>query len=118
MEQKLKGWKWVDKQDFPLTKNLSDWVCDLTSANIDGWSHMECEWYIFHITPGHIIVMIHLFEENLKKRIRYPFCDPTNWETRPIAKARWTERSMMFDEFTIKRQELEAQQLILKTCKN
>ena len=87
--------KWVDMQDFPLMKHLSDWVCDLTSANIDGWGRMECEWYIFHITPGHVIVLIHLFEEQLKKRIRFPFRDPTNWEARPIAKARWTERSMM-----------------------
>ena len=36
--------KWVDMQDFPLMKHLSDWVCDLTSANIDGWGRMECEW--------------------------------------------------------------------------
>ena len=37
-------------QDFPLMKNLCDWLCDLTSTNIDGdgVTTVKREWYIFH----------------------------------------------------------------------
>ena len=60
--------------------------------------------------------MINLFAEDRKRRIRYPFKDPTNWETRPIQQARWTQRRIrMYDDFVIERQLLEAQRLISKT---
>lgn len=106
-----------DSQDLPLMKNISDWVCDLTSVNIDGFLSMECEWFIFHTSPGHITILIDLFAVDRKKRIRYPFKEPKNWEKRPIPQARWTAtRIRMYDDLVIKRQELEAQKsLISKT---
>ena len=64
--------------DLPLMKNISDWVCDLTSVNIDGFLSMECEWFIFHTSPGRITILIDLFAEERKKRIRYPFKEETH----------------------------------------
>ena len=53
--------------------NLWDWLCDLTSTNIDGdgVTIVEREWYIFHRTPGHIVICLDLFSEDLSKRIQY-----------------------------------------------
>ena len=100
-----------DSQDLPLTKNISNWV------NIDSFLSTECEWFIFHTSPGCITILIDLFGEDRKKRIRYPFKEPKNWEKRPIPQARWTAtRIRMYDDLVIKRQELEAQKsLISKT---
>ena len=50
-------------------KNLSDWLCDLTSTNIDGdddgVTTVEHEWHILDRTPGHIFVFLSLFSEDL-----------------------------------------------------
>ena len=106
------------KKDFPLMKNLSDWLCDLASTNIDGdgIATVEREWHILHRTPGHIFVFLSLFSEDLSKRIQYPFKEPENWENRPLPLANWKETWIpMYDELVIKRQELEAQGLYSKT---
>lgn len=102
--------------DFPLVKNLSDWVADLVAENVDGIDHVECEWYIFHRAAGHITIMLNLFAEDLKKQIRYPFTAPRNWKNRPIPDASWkTTRYPMYDDFVTQRQYIEAEQLISKT---
>ena len=107
-------------KDFPLMKNLSDWLCDLTSTNIDGdgdgVTTVEHEWHILDRTPGHIFVFLSLFSEDLSKRIQYPFKEPENWKNRPLPRANWKETCMnVYDELIIKRQELEAQGLYSKT---
>ena len=101
-----------------LENNLSDWLCDLTSTNIDGdgVTTVEREWHIFHRTPGHIVICLDLFSEDLSKRIQYPFKEPENWINRPLRRANWKEtRINLYDELVIKRQELEAQGLYSKT---
>jgi len=101
-----------------LENNLSDWLCDLTSTNIDGdgVTTAEREWYIFHRKPGHIVIFLDLFSEDLSKRIQYPFKEPENWKNRPFRRANWKEtRINLYDELVIKRQELEAQGLYSKT---
>ena len=107
-------------KDFPLIKNLSDWLCDLASTNIDGdgdgVTTVEREFHILHRTPGHIFVFLSLFSEDLSKRIQYPFKEPENWENRPLPLANWKETWIpMYDELIIKKQELEAQGLYSKT---
>ena len=105
-------------QDFPLMKNLSDWLCDLTSTNTDGDSvtTVKREWYIFHRTPRHIIIFLDLFSEDLTNRIQYPFKEPENWKNRPLRRANRKEKRInLHDELVIKRQELEAQGLYSKT---
>ena len=67
-------------KDFPLTKNLSDWLCDLTYRNIADNGMVEHEWHILHKTPGHIFVLLTLFSDDLSKRIQYPFTEPENWK--------------------------------------
>ena len=105
-------------------KNLLDWLCDLTSTNIDGdgdgdgdgVTTVEREWHVLHRTPGHIFVFLSLFSEDLSKRIQYPFKEPENWKNRPLPRANWKETCMnVYDELIIKRQELEAQELYSKT---
>ena len=104
------------QKDFPLTKNLSDWLCDLTARNIDDNGMVEREWYILHKTPGHIFVFLSLFSDDLSYRIHYPFTEPENWETRPLKSAKWTETWVpYYDELVIQRQEIEAQQLFSET---
>ena len=105
---------------FPLMKNLSDWLYDLTSTNIDGdgdgVTTVECEWHILLRTPGHIFVFLSLFSEDLSKRVQYPFKELENWENRPLPLANWKETWIhMYDELVIKRQELEAPELYSKT---
>lgn len=112
-------WK-RDEENYnqDLMKNLSDWLCDLTSTNIDGdgVTTVEHEWYIFHRTPSHIVIFLDLFSEDLSKRIQYPFKEPENWKNRPLRLANWKEtRINMYSELVIKRQELEAQGLYSKT---
>ena len=103
-------------KDFPLTKNLSDWLCDLTYRNIADNGMVEHEWHILHKTPGHIFVFLTLFSDDLSKRIQYPFTEPENWETKPLPFANWTETWIpVYDDLVIQRQELEAQQLVSKT---
>ena len=107
-------------QDFPLMKNLSDWLCDLTSTNTDGDSDgvttVKREWYIFHRTPGHIVIFLDLFSEDLTNRIQYPFKEPEKWKNRPLRRANRKEKRInLYDELVIKRQELEAQGLYSKT---
>ena len=107
-------------QDFPLMKNLSDWLCDLTSTNTDGDSDgvttVKREWYIFHRTPGHIVIFLDLFSEDLTNRIQYPFKEPENWKNRPLRRANRKEKRInLYDELVVKRQELEAQGLYSKT---
>ena len=97
-----------------LENNLSDWLCDLTSTNIetiegDGVTTVEREWYIFHRTPGHVFIFLDLFSEDLPKRIQ-------NWKNRPLRRANWKDtRINLFDELVINRQELAAQGLYSKT---
>ena len=98
--------------------NLSDWLCELTSTNIDGdgVTIVEREWYIFHRTPGHIVICLDLFSEDLSKRTQYPLKEPENWINRQLRSANWKEtRINFYDELVIKREELEAQGLYSKT---
>ena len=103
-----------------LENKLSDWLCDLTSTNIegDGVTTVEREWYIlyvFHRTPGHIVICLDLFSEDLSERIQYPFKEPENWKNRPLRRANWKEtRINLYNELVIKTQELEAQGLYSK----
>ena len=77
--------------DFPLMKNLSDWLCNLTSTNVDGdgVTTVEHKWYIFHRTPSRIVIFLDLFFKDLSKRIQYPFKEPENWKDRPLQRANW-----------------------------
>ena len=105
-------------QDFPLMKNLSDWLCDLTSTNIagDGLTTVERQWYIFHRMPSHIIIFLDLFSKDLSKRIQYPFKELENWKNRPLQRANWKEtRINLYNELVMERQELEEQGLYSKT---
>ena len=74
LEFDLSGLEEGDRETVQaLENNLWDWLCDLTSTNIDGdgATTVEREWYIFHRTPGHIVICLDLFSEDLSKRIQY-----------------------------------------------
>ena len=104
------------RKDFPLVKNLSDWLCDLSTCNIDDNGKVEREWDVIHKTPGHIFLFLNLFSDDLSRRIHYPFTEPENWESKPLPHAEWTETWVdMYDDFVIKRQELEVGSLFSMT---
>ena len=100
-------------------KNMLDWLCDLTSTNIDGdgVTIVKREWYIFHRMPGHIVVFLDLFSEDLSKRIHYPLKEPENWKNRPLRRTNWKEtRIDLYDELVTK---TGGASIVLKdTCKD
>ena len=82
----------------------------------DGVTTAEREWYIFHRMPGHIVIFLALFSEDLSKRIQYTFKKPENWKNKLLWCTNWKEtRITLYDEQVIKIQELEAQGLYSKT---
>ena len=102
-------------------KNLSDWLCDLTLTNIDGddITTVERGWYIFHRTPGHIVIFLDLFSEELSKRIQYPFKKPENWKNRLLRHANWKEtRINMYDELVIETRTGGTRIVLKNTCKD
>ena len=50
----------------------------------DGVTTVEREWYIFHRMPGHIVIFLDLFSEDLSKRIQYTFKEPENWKKQTV----------------------------------
>ena len=71
--------------DFSLVSELSRWLFDLAWMNSDDMSKMEKEWWIFHVTPGHIIIFLHLLASDLQPRIQYPLKRPgCGWSDSPL----------------------------------
>ena len=48
----------------------------------DSVTTVEREWYIFHRMPGHIVIFLDLFSEDLSKTIQYTFKEPENWKNK------------------------------------
>ena len=48
----------------------------------DSVTTVEREWYIFHRMPGHIVIFLDLFSEDLSKRIQYTLKKPENWKNK------------------------------------
>ena len=48
----------------------------------DGVTTVEREWYILHRMPGHIVIFLDLFFQDLSKRIQYTFKEPKNWKNK------------------------------------
>ena len=103
------------KRDFQITKNLSDWLCDMTTYNIDNISKVEREWHILHVTPGHLVVFLTLCSDDLSPRIQYPFMEPDNWPSRPLPSAEWTEQPYDYWNFLVRLQGLQLKPLYSTT---
>ena len=103
------------QKNFPITQHLSDWLHDLTSCNIDEIGMAEREWYVYHKTPGHIFVFLHIISKDRSHRIQYPFTEPNNWAMRPFTIfAEWTETSIP-TYLVAEKKKLEAGTLYFKT---
>ena len=92
--KELKG----KQRDFLIIRQLSDWLTDLTVANVDDLGMVEREWWILHVTPGHLLVFLHLCAKDLIPRIQHPLKEPYSWSSKPLSHPRvqWTEE-LYFD---------------------
>ena len=92
--KELKG----QQRDFPIIKQISDWLTDLTVANVDDLGMVEREWWILHVTPGHLMVFLHLCAKDLIPRIQHPLKEPYSWSSKPFTHpgVTWTE-AIYFD---------------------
>ena len=72
------------QRDFLITRKISDWLTDLTAANIDDFSMVEREWWILHVTPGHLVVFLYLCAKDLTPRIQCPLKEPFSWSSKPL----------------------------------
>ena len=81
------------KRDFHIIRQIQDWLTDLTVANVDTLEYVEREWWIMHITPGHLMVFFHLYAKDLHPRIQHPLNDPHSWMSKPLSHPRvqWSE---------------------------
>ena len=95
--------------DFWLTQYVEHWLMELTHLNTDDLSKVDKEWWIFHITQGHIFIFLHLVASDLQPRIRYPLKMPgCGWADSPIPSALCTEHSYnAYWDFRVKIQELQ-----------
>ena len=86
------------QRDFLIIRQLSDWLTDLTVANVDDLGMVEREWWILHVTPGHLLVFLHLCAKDLTPRIQHPLKEPYSWSSKPLSHPRvqWTEE-LYFD---------------------
>ena len=106
--------------DFLLVTDLSRWLFELAWLNSNDMSKMEKEWWIFHVTPGHIIIFLHLLASDLQPRIQYPIKRPTcGWTDSPlpsIPSAMCTEHSYSnFWDFHVAIQKLHLQPVFSET---
>ena len=86
------------QRDFLIVRRLSDWLTELTVANVDDLSMVEREWWILHVTPGHLMVFLHLCAKDLTPRIQCPLKEPYSWSSKPLhhPRVQWTEE-LYFD---------------------
>ena len=103
--------------DFLLTQDLSRWLFDLVRLNTDDLSKVEKDWWIFHTTPGHIFIFLHLVASDLLPRIQYPLKKPgSGWTSSPLPSAICTEhRYRECWDFQVKIQEMRCKPALSQT---
>ena len=71
--------------DFWLIHHIERWLIDLVWLNTDDLSKVDKEWWIFHVTPGHVFIFLHLVVADLKPGIQTPLKLPVcGWSESPI----------------------------------
>ena len=99
-------------RDFPIIKSVSDWLYELTTYNVDDITKAEREWHILHRSPGHLLVFLSIFTDNITRQVQYPFKEPDN---RPLPSAKWTEQLYEdYWDFVVELREKEAKPLFSK----
>lgn len=101
--------------DFWLIQHIERWLIDLVYLNtIDDVSHLDKEWWIFHVTPGHAFIFLHLVVVDLKPRIQSPLKRPVcGWTDGPIPTSICTESSYKtYWDFHVELQEMRLRPVI------
>ena len=101
--------------DFWLIQHIERWLIDLAYLNTDDdVSHLDKEWWIFHVTPGHAFIFLHLTAADLKSRIQSPLKRPVcGWTDGPIPSSLCTESFYeTYWDFHVKLQEMRLQPVI------
>ena len=95
-------------RDFWLTQHIEDWLMALVHLNTDDLMKIDKEWWIFHITPGHAFIFLHLVVSDLQPRIQTPIKLPAcGWSHSPLPSSSCTETCYpSYWDFHVKLQEL------------